>query len=144
VAAVAAARNASLRAMTVSRRDPMGSAARTASAAILLVGLSGCASLGGGPRPAGSSVACARAAVAEVVTPEMTDKRKHCAGAANIAARCSVLEARLAYYGKEAADALGAGDPELEDLRADRAGLACARTDPAPTAVLACCAAAGY
>jgi hypothetical protein len=130
--------------MNVSRRDSMRSAALAWSAALLLATLYGCTSLGGGPRPAASSAACARAAVAEVVTPEMTDKRKHCAGAANIAARCSVVEARLAYYGKEAADALGGGEPELEDLRADRAGLACARADPAPGAVLACCAAAGY
>jgi hypothetical protein len=130
--------------MTVPRRNLVGSAARASSAALLLVALAGCAGLGSAPRPATSSAACARAAVAEVVTPEMTDKRKHCTGAANIAARCSVLEARLAYYGKEAADALGGGDPEVEDLRADRAGLACARTDPAPDAVLVCCAAAGY
>jgi hypothetical protein len=106
--------------------------------------LAACTSLGGGPRPATTSVACARAAVAEVVTPEMNDKRMHCVGAGNIARRCSVLEARLAYYGKEVVDALGGGDPELEDLRADRAGLACARRDPQPAAMLACCAAAGY
>ena len=110
----------------------------------MLAALTACTSLGGGPRPAGSSLACARAAVDEVVTPEMTDKRKHCTGAANIARRCSVLEARLAYYGKELADALGDGDPELDDLRADRAGLACARRDVDPAAVNECCAAAGY
>jgi hypothetical protein len=124
------------------RRSP--DRARSLAAPLLLGALAGCASLGGGSRPAGSSLACARAAVAEVVTPAMTDKRKHCAGAASIAARCSVLEARLAYYGKEVSDMLGGGDPELEDLRADRAGVACARTDPAADAVLACCAAAGY
>jgi hypothetical protein len=114
------------------------------AAVALLVTLTACTSLDGGPRPAASSAACARAAVDEVVTPEMTDKRKHCVGAANIARRCSVFEARLAYYGKEAADALGGGDPDVEDLRADRAGLACARRDVEPSAVLACCSAAGY
>lgn len=117
--------------------------ARFAGAA-LLAALSACTSLDGGPRPAASSAACARAAVAEVVTPEMTDKRKHCVGAANIARRCSVLEARLAYYGKEVADAFGDGDPDVDDLRADRAGLACARRDTDPAAVDACCASAGW
>jgi hypothetical protein len=119
-------------------------ALRRCAALAAALSLAACTSLGGGPRPATTSVTCARAAVDEVVTPEMNDKRKHCVGAGNVARRCSVFEARLAYYGKEFVDALGAGDPELEDLRADRAGLACARRDPDPAAVLACCTAAGY
>jgi hypothetical protein len=104
----------------------------------------GCTSLGGGPRPAPSFAGCARAAVAAVVTEDMSDKRKHCTGAGSIAALCSVAEARLAAYGKEAADALGDGDAESEDLRADRAGIECARRDPSREAVFECCAAAGY
>jgi hypothetical protein len=74
----------------------------------------------------------------------MTDKQKHCTGAASIAALCSVAEARLAAYGKELRDALGNGDADPEDLAADRAGIECARRDPAADAVRACCAAAGY
>lgn len=141
--------------MTLTSRELVGSTTgavpasrRTAGRAFVavtsLATLAACTSLGGGPRAAASSATCARAAVAEVVTPAMTDKRKHCVGAANIARRCSVLEARLAYYGKEVADAFGGGDPDADDLRADRAGLACARQDPEPATVDACCAAAGW
>jgi hypothetical protein len=104
----------------------------------------GCSSLGGGPRPAPSSVGCARAAVAAVVTDEMTDKRKHCTGAASIARVCSVGEARLAAWGKEFTDIFDGGDPDVEDLRADDAGIECAQRDPDPARVLECCAAAGY
>lgn len=127
--------------MRVPRRDSF----HTVLGLVLgMAALAGCTSLGRGPRPAVSSAGCARAAVAEVVDDGMGDKRKHCIGAANIARRCSVFEARLAYYGKEAADALGDGDPDAEDLRAGRAGLACARQQADPARVAECCAAAGY
>lgn len=115
-----------------------------ATAVLVACALSGCQGLGGAPRPATSFLGCARAAVAAVVTDDMTDKRKHCTGAGSIARLCSVSEARLASYGKEFTDAFDGGDPDVEDLRADRTGIACAKVDPDPARVLACCEAAGY
>jgi hypothetical protein len=117
---------------------------RARAGALLLAAtpLAACATVDGGPRAALSSVGCARAAVAEVVAPGMPDARAHCLGAARIARRCSVAEARMAAYAKEIADALGDGDAELRDLAADRAGIACARARA--TDVAACCATAGF
>jgi hypothetical protein len=124
--------------------DPSRTAASTALVVAVSTALAGCAALADGPRPASSSAGCARAAVDAVVTPEMTDVRKHCVGAAAIARACSVAEAWLASYGKEVADALGDGDAEARDLRADRAGIACARSTPDAAGIDACCARAGH
>lgn len=117
--------------------------ARVAIAALVGV-LAGCTNLGGVARPASTTLGCARAAVAEVVTDGMTDKRKHCVGAGNIARVCSVGEARVAAWGKEFTDIFDGGDPDADDLRADRAGIECAQRDPDPAEVLACCEARGY
>lgn len=72
----------------------------------------------------------------------MFDKRAHCLGAAQIARRCSVTEARVAIYAKELSDAFGDGDSDAGDVAAGRHGLACARDRASDLA--ACCAAAGY
>lgn len=60
-----------------------------------------------------------------------------------IAQRCSRTEAYLASIGKELRDALGFGDAEWSDWRADRAGLRCAKR-VAANALADCCAAEGY
>jgi hypothetical protein len=133
-----------IRSVRRTRGGPLLRAAEPVVLLALTALLPGCAGLGGSPRPATSFAGCARAAVEAVVTDGMTDKQKHCTGAASIAALCSVAEARLAAYGKELRDALGNGDADPEDLAADRAGIECARRDPAADAVRACCAAAGY
>lgn len=121
-----------------------GAVRRLVTVVLVATALGACTNLGGVTRPATSTLACARAAVAEVVTDEMTDKRKHCTGAGNIARVCSVGEARLAAWGKEFTDAFDGGDPDVEDLRADRAGIGCAQRDADPASVLACCEARGY
>jgi hypothetical protein len=53
--------------------------------------------------------------------------------------QCSRAEAWLAGWGKEAADAFGAGDADWDDLRADRVGRDCAGTADGATGLLACC-----
>ncbi len=123
---------------------PMARPVHLLPLATVLALLTGCSGLGGGPRPATSTLGCARAAVAAVVEPTMTDKRMHCTGAASIARLCSVFEAHTAAWGKEFTDLFGAGDPSVADLHADRDGIACARRDPRPEAVLECCAAHGW
>jgi hypothetical protein len=74
-----------------------------------------------------------RASVAEVKTEGVPDKMAHCVASASIARHCSVAEAYGAGVGKELKDLFGAGDVEWGDLRADAAGVHCARaagTDP--------------
>jgi hypothetical protein len=129
----------------ITRREPVARLARARIVGAALVTLlAGCANLGGVARPAASTLGCARAAVAEVVTDAMTDKRKHCTGAASIARLCSVGEARLASYGKEFTDIFDGGDPDVADLRADRAGIECAKAHPDSAQIADCCTAAGY
>jgi hypothetical protein len=88
-----------------------------------------------------STVGCAQAVVA-ALPPGLTDPEKHCLASAGIALRCSRLEAWLAGWGKEAGDALGGGDPSLEDVEANRIGRRCAdgAGETGDTgALLACC-----
>jgi hypothetical protein len=117
--------------------------ARAIAVLALAVALPGCATLDGQARAARSPGACTRAAIAEVDTGAIDDKRAHCVGAARIARRCSVAEALLASYAKEMRDLFGRGNAELADVRAGRAGIGCARSgravDPA-----SCCKARGY
>lgn len=83
------------------------------------------------------------AAVRDTLPSALPDKRAHCMAAGLIAQRCSRTEAYLASIGKELRDALGFGDAEWNDWRADRAGLRCAKRVEA-NALADCCAAAGY
>ena len=106
--------------------------------------LTGCGVLSDAPRPARSTHACAREAVAVVTRPGLDDKRLHCLGAAQIARVCSVAEARMAGLGKELADALGTGDADPEDARASMAGIECARDAADEAQVEACCERGGY
>jgi hypothetical protein len=70
---------------------------------------------------------------------ELPDKQAHCIAAGLIARHCSVTESMLASVGKEIRDALGHGDAEWGDLRADRHGIACARGIPGDEALRSCC-----
>lgn len=105
--------------------------------------LAGCASLPQAPpRLAGTPLACMRATVAAKVPPGVDDKHAHCLAAGMIARYCSVAEAKFASWGKEAADALGRGDADRDDLDADYAGIRCARSASDDQALRRCCAAA--
>jgi hypothetical protein len=85
-----------------------------------------------------------RSAIADDLPNEASDKRKHCLAAALIAQRCSVAEAYLAAVGTEIVDSFGPGAAEWEDWRADRAGIACARTASAIDSLQQCCEQRGY
>lgn len=109
-----------------------------ATVACLLFALA-CAGCAGNPeRPAGSSLACARAVV-DALPPGLSDPEKHCLASAGIARRCSPFEAWLAGWGKELRDAFGEGDASLDDLDDDRRGRDCARESDDPDAWLQCC-----
>jgi hypothetical protein len=85
-----------------------------------------------------------RAAIAEQLPKDAPDKRKHCVAAALIAQRCSVAEAYLAAAGAEIVDVFGPGAAEWEDWRADRAGIACARSAAEIDSLQQCCQQRGY
>jgi hypothetical protein len=65
------------------------------------------------------------------------DKRAHCLATASIATNCSVAEAYGAGVAKELKDLVTGGDAEWGDLRADAAGVRCARASG--NDVEACC-----
>lgn len=94
-----------------------------------------------GTRAAPSSTSCVRAAIHQEWPPGLTDKQKHCRATAQIAASCSVPEARLAGILKEVADLFGKGNAEWADLRADWAGVRCARDAQGVPDIDSCCAA---
>lgn len=103
--------------------------------------LCGCASLSGQPRPARSSTGCAQAIIDSKVPAGLGDKRTHCMAAGLIARYCSVTEAYLAGAAKELKDLFTpGGDAEWADLRADNAGIRCARPAMDDAALAACCA----
>lgn len=101
--------------------------------------LTACVPLGGGQRLARSSLSCARAAVNSSVPEGIPDKRAHCLATASIARNCSVTEAYGAGVGKELKDLFSAGDAEWGDLRADAAGVRCARAATGEIDLQACC-----
>jgi len=84
-----------------------------------------------------------RAAVARLPTTTLSDAQLHCLSAGLIALHCSAAEARLASYGKEIADLFGPGKAERRDLKADRRGIACARSATSESALIECCEQAG-
>ena len=121
-------------------RRPGSIAVRLLIAALAALGSCGCASLPGAPpRLAPSTLGCIRATVTAKVPERLGDTLQHCLAAGMIARYCSVGEARLASWGKEAADALGRGNAERRDLDADRAGIRCARTARDDAGLRACC-----
>jgi len=114
---------------------------RAVATAIVVVAMAGCAALPAAPpRMAASSLGCMRATVAAKVPPEFGDKLKHCLAAGMLARYCSPAEAKLASWGKEFDDALGAGDADRRDLEADYFGIACARAAGDDGALQQCCA----
>ncbi|MGH8186767.1 MAG: hypothetical protein ACREUC_09405 [Steroidobacteraceae bacterium] len=74
----------------------------------------------------------------------LPEKRAHCLASGLIARYCSVGEAHLAGAGKELRDLLGAGDAESSDLRANRAGIDCARHAQDDQELARCCSERGY
>lgn len=109
---------------------------------VIMVALSVCACVPlRGTRGAPSSTSCVHAAVHQDWPPGLTDKQKHCRATAAIAATCSVPEARLAGILKEVADLFGKGNAEWADLRADWAGVRCARAAQNVASIESCCAA---
>ena len=117
-------------------------AARAVLLALFATALGACVPLSGGQRLARSSLSCARAAVGNSVPEGIPDKRAHCLATASIAKNCSVAEAYGAGVGKELKDLFSAGDAEWGDLRADAAGVRCARANEGDAGVEACCRAA--
>ncbi|MFT3906457.1 MAG: hypothetical protein QM718_09155 [Steroidobacteraceae bacterium] len=106
----------------------------------LLLALGACAPLDrNARRDAPTPLACMRTVVRERVPVEVDDKLKHCLAAGFIARHCSVLEARTAAWGKEFTDLFDGGDPSTADLRADRAGIRCARAQPDDDGLRSCC-----
>jgi len=80
-----------------------------------------------------------RAIVREQVPADASDKLKHCLATGLIARHCSVSEAHIAEWGKEFTDVFDGGDPSANDIRADRAGLRCARANAEDAGVRSCC-----
>lgn len=74
----------------------------------------------------------------------LPDERAHCLAAGLIARYCSVSEAYLAGIGKELRDLLGPGDAEWADWRADRTGIACAKSAAGDSELVSCCSSRGY
>jgi len=113
--------------------------------ALALLGLAACATVPNRPpRAATSSFGCMQAVVKEKVPADLPDKRQHCLAGGLIARYCSGTEAYLAGAGKELKDLFGGGDPEWADWRADRAGIACARSASNDEELAQCCEQRGY
>lgn len=113
--------------------------------ALTLIGLAGCATIPNRPpRLAKSSYGCMESVVQEKVPSNVPDKRQHCLAAGLIARYCSGSEAYMAGAGKELKDLLGGGDAEWGDWRADRAGIACARSASGDSELAKCCEQSGY
>lgn len=118
---------------------------RTIAVAVALLALAACATVPNRPpRPAKSSYGCMESVVKEKVPSGLPDKRQHCLAGGFIARYCSGGEAYLAGVGKELKDLFGAGDAEWSDWRADRAGIACARSAGDDDELAKCCEQRGY
>lgn len=83
-------------------------------------------------------------AVDSLALDGLPGRRRHCLASATIAARCGNVDAVLAGWAKEVADALGPGDASREDLAADAAGRRCAGRSGGAVDLADCCAEAGY
>lgn len=122
----------------------LAAAIRAAAVLVLALMAQGCATLDGEARAARSPVACAHAATAGIDPGVTGDKRAHCLGAARMARRCSVAEATLASFAKELGDLFGPGNAEAADIRAGRAGIACARAHGGADELARCCESRGF
>jgi hypothetical protein len=101
--------------------------------------LSACTPLLGTQRAAVSTSSCVHAAIKNL-PPHLPDKQAHCRASALIASHCSIPEAYLAGVTKEWLDLFSLGDAEWGDLRADWAGIHCARTGHTDEEAAQCCA----
>jgi hypothetical protein len=78
--------------------------------------------------------------VQQKVPQGLHDKVTHCIAAGMVARHCSSGEAYLVSIGKEIRDLFTpGGDTELADLRADYAGVGCARRSMDDAGLTACC-----
>jgi hypothetical protein len=112
---------------------------------LTLLALAACASVPNRPpRAAKSSYGCMEAVVKDKIPANLPDKRQHCLAGGLIARYCSGGEAYLAGVGKELKDLFGRGDAEWGDWRADRAGVACARSAGNDDELAQCCERSGY
>jgi len=118
---------------------------RTTIVALALLSLAACATVPNRPpRLAKSSYGCMASVAKEKVPAHAPDKRQHCLAGGFIARYCSGSEAYLAGAGKELKDLFGGGDAEWGDWRADRAGIACARSAKDDDELARCCERSGY
>jgi len=118
---------------------------RTTTVALALLALAACATVPNRPpRAAKSSYGCMETVVKAKVPANLPDKRQHCLAGGFIARYCSGSEAYMAGLGKELKDFFGGGDVEWADWRADRAGIACARSAADDDELAQCCERSGY
>lgn len=78
---------------------------------------------------------------AKVEAPASRDKYKHCSVSCMLTLRCGTLDPYSAGLLKEVLDMMGMGHPEMDDVRANVAGIKLARTKTATTddeCMLAC------
>jgi hypothetical protein len=61
------------------------------------------------------------------------DKNRHCSVSCMLTLKCPAVDVLLAGYFKELADLLGYGEPDKEDLKANKLGIDLARTRAATT-----------
>jgi hypothetical protein len=86
-----------------------------------------------------SSYGCMAAVLNQKLPPNLPDKQAHCQASGLIARYCSPTEAYMAGIGKELRDALGFGDVEWADWKADRVGVGCAYRSQSDEALASCC-----
>ena len=110
------------------------------SPALLLLLLSACGTVPQRPeRLDDSSYGCMKAVLQRKLPANLADDEAHCVASGLIARYCSITESYLAGVGKELRDLVGPGDAEWRDLKADRAGIDCARHADSDEALAACC-----
>jgi hypothetical protein len=111
-----------------------------ASSPLLLLMLGACGTVPNRPeRLAHSSYGCMKAVLDSKLPPKLPDNQAHCLASGLIARYCSIPEGYLAGVGKEVRDLLGPGDAQWRDLKADWAGVDCARHADSDGALTACC-----
>jgi hypothetical protein len=107
---------------------------------VLALTISACSTISQRPARLGeSSYGCISAVLREKLPADLPDDKAHCVASGLVARYCSVTEAYLAGAGKELRDLFGKGDAEWRDWRADRAGIACARTAASDDELVSCC-----
>jgi hypothetical protein len=86
------------------------------TACLAMATLSDCAA--SPERPAASAGRVRAEVVVEGLSPGLDDRENYCLASTGNALQCSRFESWLAGWGKEAGDALGAGDASREDVDA--------------------------